>query len=313
VGLNFVRYRLPQIIYSSYNAQTPSRALTSVSPSSAEQLLSSIYTSPGTSYFPSYLVIIGGTAHSGGVSSNLDGELDGIDWDALEKRCKECDVRVSCVCTGERSAAERLRRLVETASPGGLEDPWFATPPDTQVFLSGLAIDPGEFPQTVPRLTRSHCLTITSASPGCSSCSGRSSSGPFIPTSQARRTAEPSQHASVYPGAGSRGSEFKWTGSQRPGHAEPPGSGQQWQYRSEQSSDAANQVARHASATAAARANGHESRCDSGSGGPDRPAACEGWLCFRCRAKRGCGGALPEGLDGRYHLADYNQRCPEHR
>lgn len=172
VGSRLVSCRLLQIIYSSHNAQTPSRALASVSPSSAEQLLSSIYTSFGTSYSPSYLIIIGGTAHSGGVSSNLDGELDGTDWDALEKRCKECDVRVSCVCTGERSAAERLRRLVETASSGGLEDPWFATPPDTQVFLSGLAIDPGEFPHKEPQLTRSHCATITSASPGCSGCSG---------------------------------------------------------------------------------------------------------------------------------------------
>lgn len=172
VGLNVFRRRSLQIIYSSSNAQAPSRALASVSPSSAEQLLSSIYTYPGTSYSPSYLVIIGGTAHSGGVSSNLDGELDGTDWDALEKRCKECDVRVSCVCTGERSAAERLRRLVETASPGGSEDPWFATPPDTQVFLSGLAIDPGEFPFRVPRLTRSNRSTITSATPGCSICSG---------------------------------------------------------------------------------------------------------------------------------------------
>jgi uncharacterized membrane protein YkoI len=114
-----------------------------------------MYTSSDPPFALGYLVIIGSNNAEPVVSTNVDEELDGMDWDEVGKRCRECDVRVSCMVMGEQDG--KLRSLVEAVrcnlldiaksqSPGGLDELWFDPPPDTQVYLSGLSIDPGEGP-----------------------------------------------------------------------------------------------------------------------------------------------------------------------
>ncbi|KAK4687056.1 hypothetical protein P7C73_g3060, partial [Tremellales sp. Uapishka_1] len=85
------------------------------------------------------------------VRQNWDSEWDGLDWDGIAAGCVKRGIRCSCVVFDDLprmdiTAPNLLWGMCQTASGGDADDLWFQSPADTEVFLSGYAVDP----ETVP-------------------------------------------------------------------------------------------------------------------------------------------------------------------
>ncbi|KIR68616.1 hypothetical protein I314_01037 [Cryptococcus bacillisporus CA1873] len=135
---------------------SPSQTYISLTPNTSAPLLEYICT-PSNAIQKSprqrYLVMVSmatsgpSSSYDGGkdVSANYnwDSIWDGRSWAALERECKDGNVKCSCIITGvigNDSRAKKIKELCEAVADH-VEEAWFKVPSTVDVVLSGFAIE----------------------------------------------------------------------------------------------------------------------------------------------------------------------------